>query len=44
MSHLRKEKKMNKSKLKKILNKIKHIKNYDSWYRAYMIEIIKEVN
>ena len=45
---INKEKKMTKSmtptKLKKIIKKIKHIKNYNAWYKALMINIIKEVN
>tara|TARA_B100000029_G_scaffold113593_3_gene105921 strand:- start:3753 stop:3890 length:138 start_codon:yes stop_codon:yes gene_type:complete len=43
-----KNKKINKSmtfiKLKKIIKKNKHIKNYNAWYKALIINIIKEVN
>ena len=49
MSHLQQEKKiMNKKitlyKLKKITKKIKPIKNYDAWYKALMINLIREIN
>ena len=37
-------KSMTPTKLKKIIKKIKHIKNYNAWYKALMINIIKEVN
>ena len=37
-------KSMTPTKLKKIIKKIKNIKNYNAWYKALMINIMKEVN